>query len=141
MKEIENSVVNAIREAIYDPEAEIKLSDSLINDLGIDSLEMQVIFSQLGSEYGVVASLKNILSSINDAIDSADSSTEDYSRAILESITKNVGLSFREEDADDLRKRDLLNESRNLSIRYITEYITVKSLVDCITFLRGRRDG
>ena len=139
--EIENSVINAIRDATYDPEAEINLSDSLINDLGVDSLEMQVVFSQLSCEYKGMAPLKNVLENIKDAIDSVDSYDGNYCRKVLENITNTAGLTFSKEDADDLQRRDLINVNKNLLVRYITEYITVKSLTDCISFLRGGRDG
>jgi acyl carrier protein len=151
---IESSVINAIKAATYDPDMEISSSDSLINDLGIDSLELQVIFQKLSADHGVAAQIKNIMSGINDILDkelngyaarSADAasgkpSDEGYFHTVLQKITSTVGLSFSAGDEAELLRRNLSNESRNLTLRYIMECITVRGIADCITFLKGKKD-
>lgn len=136
---VEDSIANAIKSATYDPDAEVNSSDSLINDLSIDSLEMQVIFQQLSAEYGVAIKIKDILVSINDIIESLLAIDDNNYNMILGEITNKVGLSFTEEDNSDFLDRKVNNQNRNLMVRCILEYITVNSVANCIIFLRGAK--
>ena len=142
VKIIEDSVICAIKAATYDPDMEISPSDSLINDLGIDSLELQVIFQRLSADHGVAAQIKNIMSVINDILDKTSDKPSDEGdfHAVLQKITSTVGLSFNANDEAELIRRNVSNGSRNLTLRYIMECITVRGIADCITFLKGKKD-
>ena len=139
VKTVEESVKNAIRGAIYDFDTEMSSSDSLMYDLGIDSLEMQAILLQLSKLYDIDINSKNIISTISDIIDSENCDGEEYHSMILAEITKRTGISLSAMDREDfINKR---SDDKRLMIRSVLEYITVRSITDSILFLKGKRNG
>ena len=138
-KTVEDSVLDAIRSAMYDFDTEISSSDSLMYDLGIDSLEMQAILLQLSKLYDIDINSKNIISTISDIIDSQNSDEEEYHSMILAEVTKKTGISLSAMDREDfISKR---SDDKRLMIHSVLEYITTRSISDSILFLKGERNG
>ena len=134
---IEEKIAEAIRAATYNPDADIKSSDSLINDLGIDSLEMQVLFQTLSEEFSISMKMRGIMEIINKAVDSnADNGNE-----MLAEISSQSGLSFEENSVAGFVERNSSEKHRNLIAQDILSYVTVRSVADCIVFTRGKLDG
>ena len=136
---VEESVKNAIRAAMYDFDIEIASSDSLMYDLGIDSLEMQVILLQLSKLYDIDINSKSLISTIRNIIDSQNSEQEEYQAMILAEVTKKTGISFSDLDKEDFIRKS--SDDKRLMIRSVLEYITVSGITDSILFLKGEKNG